>query len=147
MLLRNAGPQGGRACRNGGGHGLGGGPIPTKMVTQAVTTWCGSGRPHDSDTSYGACILARGAGTTYRRAIGMVRKWQDASRSMSAAPQRISLEDRAELKKNAVRVERKQPERRFERGYGWMFTKHIKQAKRAAISISRGGFWAPVGEP
>ena len=40
------------------------------------------------------------------------------------------------------------PERRFERGYGWMFTKHIKQANEGCdFDFLETGFGAPVGEP
>jgi len=61
------------------------------------------------------------------------------------APSNLDVPE-AELTKR--RAEWKPPETRFERGYGWMFTRHIMQANDAAISI----FWKRVsarrsGEP
>jgi len=45
-------------------------------------------------------------------------------------------------------AEWKQPERRFERGYGWMFSKHIKQANEGCdFDFLETGFGKPVDEP
>ena len=42
----------------------------------------------------------------------------------------------------------KPPERRFERGYGWMFSKHIKQANEGCdFDFLETDFGAPVSEP
>ena len=47
--------------------------------------------------------------------------------TLDVAARTINLDvPEAELAKR--RAEWKQPETRFERGYGWMFTRHIKQA-------------------
>ena len=40
------------------------------------------------------------------------------------------------------------PEPRFERGYGWMFAKHIRQANEGCdFDFLETGFGAPVAEP
>ena len=40
------------------------------------------------------------------------------------------------------------PEPRFERGYGWMFAKHIHQANEGCdFDFLETGFGAPVDEP
>ena len=40
------------------------------------------------------------------------------------------------------------PERRFERGYGWMFSKHIKQANEGCdFDFLEAGFGKPGDEP
>ena len=40
------------------------------------------------------------------------------------------------------------PEPRYERGYGWMFTRHIKQANDGCdFDFLETSFGAPVGEP
>ena len=40
------------------------------------------------------------------------------------------------------------PQTRFERGYGWMFTRHIMQANDGCdFDFLETGFGAPVGEP
>ena len=46
------------------------------------------------------------------------------------------------------RAEWKQPEKRFERGYGWMFSQHIQQADQGCdFDFLRTDFGAPVSEP
>jgi len=40
------------------------------------------------------------------------------------------------------------PERRYERGYGWMFSKHIQQSNEGCdFDFLRTDFGKPVGEP
>jgi dihydroxy-acid dehydratase len=40
------------------------------------------------------------------------------------------------------------PPKRFERGYGWMFSQHIKQANEGCdFDFLQTDFGAPVGEP
>ena len=53
----------------------------------------------------------------------------------------------AELAKR--RAEWKPPAPRFERGYGWMFSRHIRQANEGCDFdfLETSGFGAPVGEP
>ena len=71
-----------------------------------------------------------------------------------AHPQRKAVEDCPpgavlvmDSRKDA-RAAWKQPEIRFERGYGWMFTRHIKQANEGCdFDFLETGFGAPVGEP
>jgi len=42
----------------------------------------------------------------------------------------------------------KKPEPRYERGYGWMFTRHIKQANEGCdFDLLETTFGAPVDEP
>ena len=42
----------------------------------------------------------------------------------------------------------KPPEPRYERGYGWMFTQHIKQANEGCdFDFLETRFGAPVAEP
>ena len=42
----------------------------------------------------------------------------------------------------------KAPEPRYERGYGWMFTRHIKQANEGCdFDFLETGFGKPVDEP
>jgi dihydroxy-acid dehydratase len=52
----------------------------------------------------------------------------------------------AELAKR--RAAWKAPEPRYERGYGWMFTRHIKQANEGCdFDFLETGFGKPVDEP
>jgi dihydroxy-acid dehydratase len=48
----------------------------------------------------------------------------------------------------ARRAAWKQPERRYERGYGWMYSKHILQANDGCdFDFLETDFGAPVPEP
>jgi dihydroxyacid dehydratase/phosphogluconate dehydratase len=46
------------------------------------------------------------------------------------------------------RAEWSPPSPRYERGYGWMYTKHIEQADKGCdFDFLRSDFGAPVSEP
>jgi dihydroxy-acid dehydratase len=67
--------------------------------------------------------------------------------TLDVAARTINLDvSEAELAKR--RAAWKPPERRFERGYGWMFSKHIKQANEGCdFDFLETDFGAPVSEP
>ena len=67
--------------------------------------------------------------------------------TLDVAARTINLDvPEAELARR--RAEWKLPETRFERGYGWMFTRHIRQANEGCdFDFLETGFGAPVGEP
>jgi dihydroxyacid dehydratase/phosphogluconate dehydratase len=67
--------------------------------------------------------------------------------TLDVAARTINLDvSEAELAKR--RAAWKQPEARFGRGYGWMFTRHIKQANEGCdFDFLETDFGAPVGEP
>ena len=78
-----------------------------------------------SGTSYGACILHVSPEYFIGGPLALVRNG-DLHRSTSSRA-RIDMDVcEAELAKR--RAAWKKPRARFERGYGWMFTRHIKQA-------------------
>jgi dihydroxyacid dehydratase/phosphogluconate dehydratase len=57
----------------------------------------------------------------------------------------VQLSDDEMAQRRAVWVA---PEPRFERGYGWMFARHIQQADKGCdFDYLETGFGAPVGEP
>jgi dihydroxy-acid dehydratase len=60
---------------------------------------------------------------------------------------RISL-DVSEAELANRRVQRKQPGPRYERGYGWMFSRHVQQADQGCdFDFLQTDFGAPVREP
>jgi dihydroxy-acid dehydratase len=67
--------------------------------------------------------------------------------SVDVAGRAINLEvPEAELERRRAAWMR--PEPRYERGYGWMFTRHIKQAHEGCdFDFLETSFGAPVGEP
>jgi dihydroxyacid dehydratase/phosphogluconate dehydratase len=98
-----------------------------------------------SGTSYGACILHVSPESYIGGPLALVRTGDRISLDVAARTINLDVSE-AELAKR--RAEWKQPERRFERGYGWMFSKHIKQANDGCdFDFLETGFGAPVGEP
>jgi dihydroxyacid dehydratase/phosphogluconate dehydratase len=67
--------------------------------------------------------------------------------TVDVAARSIKLEvDDAELARR--RALWKAPEPRYERGYGWMFSRHIEQADKGCdFDFLKTDFGAPVGEP
>jgi dihydroxy-acid dehydratase len=56
--------------------------------------------------------------------------------------------DVSETELEARRAAWTPPETRFERGYGWVYTKHIQQADQGCdFDFLRTEFGAPVSEP
>jgi dihydroxy-acid dehydratase len=140
MILRNAGPQGGPGMPEWGML-----PIPTKLVKQGVRDMVRLSDARMSGTSYGACILHVSPESYIGGPLALVRNGDRIT--LNVAARTIDLEvSEAELTKR--RAEWKPPGPRFGRGYGWMFTRHIKQANEGCdFDFLETGFGAPVAEP
>jgi dihydroxy-acid dehydratase len=140
LILRNAGPQGGPGMPEWGML-----PIPTKLVKQGVRDMVRLSDARMSGTSYGACILHVAPESFIGGPLALVRNGDLIT--LDVAARTINL-DVSEAELTQRRAEWKPPERRFERGYGWMFSKHIKQANEGCdFDFLETGFGAPVGEP
>ena len=120
LILRNAGPQGGPGMPEWGML-----PIPTKLVKQGVRDMVRLSDARMSGTSYGACILHVAPESYIGGPLALVKNGDLITLDVDARSINLDVPE-AELAKR--RAEWKPPEPRFERGYGWMFTKHIKQA-------------------
>lgn len=140
LILRNAGPLGGPGMPEWGML-----PIPKKLVKQGVRDMVRLSDARMSGTSYGACILHVAPESYIGGPLALVRNGDIIS--LDVDKRTISLDvPEAELAKR--KAEWKQPEARYERGYGWMFSKHIKQADQGCdFDFLETGFGAPVREP
>jgi dihydroxy-acid dehydratase len=98
-----------------------------------------------SGTSYGACILHVAPESYVGGPLALVRTGDIIS--IDVAARGITLEvSAAELARR--RAAWRQPEPRYERGYGWMFSRHIKQANEGCdFDFLETSFGKPVGEP
>ncbi|PVE24772.1 dihydroxy-acid dehydratase [Microvirga sp. KLBC 81] len=140
LILRNAGPQGGPGMPEWGML-----PIPKKLVKQGVRDMVRLSDARMSGTSYGACILHVSPEAYVGGPLALVRNGDMIS--LDVAARTIDLDVPAEEleRRRAVWV---RPEPRYERGYGWMFTRHIKQAHEGCdFDFLETSFGAPVGEP
>ncbi len=140
LILRNAGPQGGPGMPEWGMV-----PIPTKLVKQGVRDMMRISDARMSGTSYGACVLHVAPEAYIGGPLALV---QNGDRITVDVPnRRIHLEvSDAELAQR--RAAWTPPPRRFERGYGYMFSQHIMQADQGCdFDYLETAFGAPVGEP
>jgi dihydroxy-acid dehydratase len=120
LVLRNAGPQGGPGMPEWGMI-----PIPTKLVKRGVRDMIRISDARMSGTSYGACILHVAPESYVGGPLALIRTGDMVTVDVPARRIRLEVSD-AELA--ARRMAFQPPAPRYERGYGWMFSRHIKQA-------------------
>ncbi|MDP3356274.1 MAG: L-arabinonate dehydratase [Polaromonas sp.] len=140
LVLRNCGPQGGPGMPEWGML-----PIPLKLVKQGVKDMLRISDARMSGTSYGACILHVAPEAYIGGNLALVKTGDMIT--VDVPGRRIHLEVSDE-----VLAERRAGwsplPKRFERGYGWMFSRHIMQADQGCdFDFLETSFGAPVGEP
>ena len=120
-------------------------PIPKKLVKQGVRDMVRLSDARMSGTSYDACILHVSPEAYIGGPLALVRN--DDRITLDVGARTINL-DLSEEELGKRRAEWKAPEPRYERGYGWMFTRHIRQANEGRdFDFLETGFGAPVDEP
>ena len=140
LILRNAGPKGGPGMPEWGML-----PVPTKLVKQGVRDMLRMSDARMSGTSYGACVLHIAPESYVGGGLALVKTGDMVT--VDVENRRISMEvDDAELERR--RAEWKPLPPRFERGYGFMFSRHIEQAPDGCdFDFLKTDFGAPVREP
>ena len=140
LVLRNAGPLGGPGMPEWGMI-----PIPKKLVKQGVRDMVRISDARMSGTSYGACILHVSPESFVGGPLALVQTGDKISIDIPARSITLDVPD-AELEKRKSALPKPQP--RYERGYGWMFSRHIKQADQGCdFDFLETEFGAPVSEP
>ncbi len=140
LVLRNAGPQGGPGMPEWGML-----PIPKKLVKQGVRDMVRLSDARMSGTSYGACILHVAPESYVGGPLALVRNGDMISVDIAARSIRLEISD-AEMARR--KSEWKAPQKRYERGYGYVFAKHILQANEGCdFDFLRTDFGAAIGEP
>lgn len=140
LILRYAGPQGGPGMPEWGML-----PIPKKLVKQGVRDMVRISDARMSGTSYGACILHVAPEAYVGGPLALVRTGDMIVLDVDA--RRIDIDVPAD-ELDRRRAAWRQPAPRFERGYGWMFSRHIQQADQGCdFDFLETGFGAPVREP
>jgi dihydroxy-acid dehydratase len=140
MVFRNAGPQGGPGMPEWGML-----PIPKKLLKQGVRDMVRISDARMSGTSYGACILHVAPEAYVGGPLALARTGDIIAIDI---PER-----RIDLKVSAEELARRKaawspPPTRYERGYGWMFARHIQQANEGCdFDFLRTAFGRPVEEP
>ena len=140
LVLRYAGPQGGPGMPEWGML-----PIPTKLLKQGVKDMLRLSDARMSGTSYGGCLLHCSPEAYVGGPLALVKTGDRITVDVPA--RRIHLEvtdDELARRKAAWQP----PAPRFERGYGWMFSRHILQANEGCdFDFLETSFGAPVSEP
>ncbi|WP_417695313.1 L-arabinonate dehydratase [Roseibium sp.] len=140
MVLRNAGPQGGPGMPEWGML-----PIPKALIKQGYRDMLRISDARMSGTSYGACVL-HVAPESFTGGPLALLKTGDRVR-MDLPDRRLDMlvdEDEIARRKAAWVA----PPPRFERGWGYMFSRHVTQADKGCdFDYLERGFGAVAGEP
>jgi dihydroxy-acid dehydratase len=140
LVLRNAGPQGGPGMPEWGML-----PMPKKLLKQGHRDMLRLSDARMSGTSYGACILHVAPESHIGGPLALLRTGDIVSIDVAARSIRMEVSDEELAARRAAWTP---PEPHFERGYGWVFTKHIEQADKGCdFDFLRTEFGAPVKEP
>jgi hypothetical protein len=116
-------------------------PIPKKLVQQGVRDMVRLSDSRMSGTSYGACILHVSPESYIGGPLALVKTGDMISLDVDKRTIDMNVPDEELARRKAAW---KQPEPRYERGYGWMFTRHIKQANEGCdFDFLETGFGAP----
>jgi dihydroxy-acid dehydratase len=140
LVLRYAGPLGGPGMPEWGML-----PIPAKLVKQGVRDMLRLSDARMSGTSYGACMLHCAPEAFVGGPLALVRTGDRITVDVPARTIHLEVSEAELASRKAAWTP---PPRRFERGYGWMFSKHILQADQGCdFDFLETDFGAPVPEP
>ena len=140
LVLRNAGPQGGPGMPEWGML-----PMPKKLLKQGHRDMLRLSDARMSGTSYGACVLHVAPESFVGGPLALLHTGDIVSIDVPARSIRMEVSE-AELARR--RAAWTPPPKRFERGYGFMFSQHIQQANEGCdFDFLRTEFGAPVSEP
>jgi len=140
LVLRGAGPHGGPGMPEWGML-----PIPQKLIKQGVRDMLRLSDARMSGTSYGACILHAAPEAHIGGPLALLRTGDTVRVSVPNRSIDMVVSDEELAARRAAWTP---PPPRFERGYGWMFARHVKQANDGCdFDYLETGFGAPIGEP
>ena len=140
LILRNAGPQGGPGMPEWGMI-----PMPQKLLNEGHRDMVRLSDARMSGTSYGACILHVAPEAFVGGPLALIETGDMIALDVPNRSLNVELSE-AELE--ARRTAWVPPEPRYQRGYGWVFSKHIEQADKGCdFDFLRTDFGAPVPEP
>ena len=140
LVLRNAGPKGGPGMPEWGMI-----PMPKALLKQGHRDMIRLSDARMSGTSYGACILHVAPEAFIGGPLALIKtndiiELDIPNRKLEVD---ISVSEMKKRKEDWV-----EPKPRFERGYGYMYSKHIEQADKGCdFDFLRTDFGSAVKEP
>ena len=143
LILRNYGPQGAGMPESGML------PIPTKLVKQGTRDMIRISDARMSGTSYGACILHVSPEAAIGGPLALVKTGDTITVDVPARTINLNVSDTELVARKAIWDKASSSTKpRWERGYGFMFKKHVMQAETGCdFDFLETSFGAPVPEP
>ncbi|HQT47586.1 MAG TPA: L-arabinonate dehydratase [Acidocella sp.] len=140
LVLRNAGPQGGPGMPEWGML-----PMPKKLLKQGHRDMLRLSDARMSGTSYGACVLHVAPESYIGGPLALLQNGDIVSIDVDARSINMEVPEEELAHRRAALAP---PPARYERGYGWVYSKHIQQANEGCdFDFLRTEFGAPVPEP
>jgi len=140
LVLRNAGPTGGPGMPEWGML-----PIPKKLIQSGVRDMLRISDARMSGTSYGACILHVAPESYIGGPLALVEMGDMISVDIATRSITLEISDEEMARRKAAWTP---PPPRYERGYGWLSARHIRQAQDGCdFDFLETGFGGPAGEP
>ncbi|MFZ0098606.1 MAG: dihydroxy-acid dehydratase, partial [Gemmobacter sp.] len=140
LVLRNAGPQGGPGMPEWGMI-----PMPKALLKLGLRDMVRISDARMSGTSFGACVLHVAPESFVGGPLALLRTGDMVELDI---PNRSLNMQVSEAELNARRAAWVAPEPKYERGYGFVFSKHIEQADKGCdFDFLRTDFGGPVPEP
>ena len=140
MVLRNAGPQGGPGFPEWGML-----PIPKALIKQGYRDMLRISDARMSGTSYGACVLHVSPESYVGGPLALLKNGDTVRLDLpNRSLDMLIPKEELEARRNALTP----PEPRFERGYGYMFSRHVTQADQGCdFDFLETDFGKTAGEP
>jgi dihydroxy-acid dehydratase len=138
LVLRNSGPLGGPGMPEWGML-----PVPRKLLRQGVRDMVRISDARMSGTSYGTCVLHVAPESYVGGPLAMVRNGDLIELDVEARVLNLQV---AEEELSRRKAAWKPPLKKFERGYGALFSQHVRQADEGCDFDFLEGT-APVPEP
>jgi dihydroxyacid dehydratase/phosphogluconate dehydratase len=140
LVLRNAGPKGGPGMPEWGML-----PLPKKLIKQGVRDMLRISDARMSGTSYGSCVLHVAPESYVGGPLAFIKTGDIITMDVYNRSISVEISDEEMEKRKEGWV---QPSPKYDRGFGWMYLKHIQQADKGCdFDYLETGFGAPVKEP
>jgi dihydroxy-acid dehydratase len=140
LVLRNAGPQGGPGMPEWGML-----PMPKRLLKEGHRDMLRLSDARMSGTSYGACVLHVAPESYVGGPLALLQTGDIVEVDVDARSINMRVSEEELARRRAAWTP---PPPRFERGYGYAFTKHVQQANEGCdFDFLRTDFGAPVPEP
>jgi dihydroxy-acid dehydratase len=138
FILRNAGPKGGPGMPEWGQL-----PVPKKLLQKGVRDVVRISDSRMSGTSYGACVLHVAPESFVGGPLALVKEGDLIELDVAERKLNVLVSDEELARRRAAWTP---PKPHYQRGYGQMFSQHIKQANEGCDFDFLEGT-APIPEP